>query len=55
MEENDFKDAQRRVSVMKFLAECFNYKIIHTDTLFNLLYKLINWDIIQNIEDEKQS
>lgn len=55
MEENDFKDAQRRVSVMKFLAECFNYKVIHTDTLFNLLYKLINWDIIQNSEDEKQS
>jgi regulator of nonsense transcripts 2 len=51
VEENDFKDAQRRVSVMKFVAECFNYKVIHTDTLFCLLYKLINWDIISNTED----
>lgn len=53
IEENDFKDAQRRVSLMKFLAECFNYKVIHTDTLFTLLYKLINWDISSN-EEEKQ-
>lgn len=51
IEENDFKDAQRRVTVMKFLAECFNYKVIHTDTLFALLYKLINWDICINKED----
>lgn len=53
IEENDFKDAQRRVTVMKFLAECFNYKVIHTDTLFALLYKLINWDICVNKEDPR--
>ena len=52
IEENDFKDAQRRVSVMKFISECFNYKVIHTDTLFSLLYKLINWDIVQDCEDK---
>ena len=45
IEENDFQDAQRRVTQMKFIAECYNYKVIHTDTLFCLLYKLINWDI----------
>ena len=38
---------------MKFLAECYNYKVIHTDTLFCLLYKLINWDIVENREDTK--
>jgi len=55
VEENDFKDAQRRVSVMKFLAECFNYKVIHTDALFSLLYKLINWDIMLNLPDERMA
>lgn len=55
IEDNDFKDAQRRVSVMKFLAECFNYKVIHTDTLLCLMYKLINWDIIENREDAKMA
>lgn len=47
-EENDFKDAQRRVSLMKFVAESYNYKILHTETLFCLLYKLINWDNVRD-------
>ena len=51
IEENDFKDAQRRVTQMKFLAECYNYKVIHTDTLFYLLYRLINWDLYLNAPD----
>jgi regulator of nonsense transcripts 2 len=55
IEENDFKDAQRRVSVMKFLAECYNYKVIHTDALFSLLYRLINWDIYTNVPDERMA
>lgn len=28
--------------MMKFLGSCYNYKVLHTDTLFTLLYKLIN-------------
>jgi MIF4G domain len=48
IEENDFKDAQRRVSMMKFLGTCYNYKVIHTDTLFTLIYKLINLDVSGN-------
>ena len=35
---------------MKFIAECYNYKIVHTETLFCLLYKLINWD---NVKDQE--
>ena len=51
IEENDFKDAQRRVTQMKFIAECYNYKVIHSDTLFCLMYKLINWDLYSdNVE-----
>ena len=52
IEENDFQDAQRRVGQMQFIAECYNYKVIHSDTLFNLLYKLINWDLYGDCADE---
>ena len=55
IEENDFKDAQRRVSAMKFIAECYNYKVIHSDTLFCLLYTLINWDIYGDCEDKRMA
>lgn len=37
---------------MKFIAECYNYKVIHSDTLFCLLYKLINWDLNTNCVDK---
>mmetsp|Transcript_26302 Transcript_26302/g.35112 ORF Transcript_26302/g.35112 Transcript_26302/m.35112 type:complete len:178 (-) Transcript_26302:111-644(-) len=37
---------------MKFVAECYNYKVIHTDTLFCVLYKLINWDLYGDRPDE---
>ena len=41
----NFKEAQKRVQLVKFIAEAYNYKLIHTDTLFDLLYRLINYDI----------
>ena len=44
-EQNDFKESQRRIAVIKFIAESYNYKLIHTDTLMDILYKLINYDI----------
>ena len=37
---------------MKFIAECYNYKVIHSDTLFCLLYRLINWDIYADCIDK---
>lgn len=37
---------------MKFLAECYNYKVMHSDTLFCLLYKLINWDLYGDCIDQ---
>jgi regulator of nonsense transcripts 2 len=43
-ERNDFKESQRRVAMMKFIGECYNFKVIHTQTLFDLLYKLMNYD-----------
>lgn len=41
-ERNDFKEAQRRVALSKFLGECYNFRVIHTTTLFEVLYRLIN-------------
>ena len=37
---------------MKFMAECYNYKVIHSDALFCLLYRLINWDLYADCEDK---
>jgi regulator of nonsense transcripts 2 len=55
MEENDFKDAQRRISLMKFLGCLYNYKVIHTDTLLCLLYKLINLDLPATVDERLQA
>ena len=46
IERNDFKESQQRISVVKFVAEAYNHKLLHTDNLFDLLYKLINYDIV---------
>ena len=43
-EKNDFKEAQRRVAIMKFFGESYNYKVIDTSTLMSMLYKLIDYD-----------
>lgn len=51
LEVNDYKESQRRVSVVKFIAEAYNYKLIHTDTLMDILYRLINYDITQRKTD----
>ena len=45
LEQNDYKQSQKRVSVVKFIAEAYNYKLIHSDTLLDILYRLINYDI----------
>lgn len=44
MERNDFKEAQRRVAVIRFIGEAYNHKLLHTDNLIDLLYRLINYD-----------
>lgn len=37
---------------MKFMGECFNFKVLHTQTLFDLFYKLMNWDLYYSQEDD---
>jgi hypothetical protein len=42
--------------MMKFIGECYNYKVLHTQVLFNLLYKLMNYDTLtQQDEDYMKS
>lgn len=55
VEKNDFKDSQRRVIIMKFIGESYNFKIIGTETLMGLLYKLINYDFEYRCEDTYMS
>lgn len=55
LEENDFKDAQRRVLIMNFLGQCYNYKVVHTDTLFGLLYTMINLSPVDQSLDKNLS
>jgi regulator of nonsense transcripts 2 len=52
MERNDFKESQRRIAVVKFIAEAYNYKVLHTDTIIEFLYRLINYDIINKCQDQ---
>ena len=52
LERNDFKESQQRISMVKFLAEAYNFKLLHTDTLFDILYRLINYDIELRQTDE---
>jgi len=33
------------------VAEAYNHKLLHTDNLFDLLYKLINYDIVTRKTD----
>jgi regulator of nonsense transcripts 2 len=46
-ERNDFKESQRRIAMIKFVGECYNFKVIHTSTLFDLLYRLMNINFMQ--------
>jgi len=46
-ERNDFKESQRRVALIRFIGECYNYRVLRTNTLFDILYRLvnINWNM----------
>jgi len=52
LERNDFKEAQRRVALAKFFGEAFNYRVIGTQTLFDLMYRIINYDWLSASEDK---
>lgn len=53
MQMNSIEFNQRRISVIKFFAECFNYRLIDSGLLFRVLYLLITFGI--NYSDITQS
>ena len=43
MELNDPKKNQRRISVVKFLGELYNYRLVDSSLIFKVLYSLITF------------
>ena len=53
MQMNSIEFNQRRIASIKFLAECFNYRLIDSGLLFRILYMLITFGV--NYADITQS
>lgn len=53
LQMNTFEYNQRRIAVIKFFAECFNYRLIDSGLLFRVLYLLITFGV--NYGDITQS
>jgi len=43
LEENDPRKNRRRVAVIKYLGELYNYRVLETQTIFDTLYLLITF------------
>eukprot|EP00094_Tigriopus_californicus_P005657 TCALIF_05453-PA protein Name:"Similar to UPF2 Regulator of nonsense transcripts 2 (Homo sapiens)" AED:0.09 eAED:0.10 QI:511/0.66/0.6/1/1/1/10/0/1134 len=46
MEINDPKYNQRRISMVKFLAELYNYRLVDSSVIFKVLYSLISYGVV---------
>jgi len=53
LQMNSIEFNQRRIAVVKFFAECFNYRLIDSGLLFRVLYLLITYEV--NYVDITQS
>ena len=45
LQMNSIEFNQRRIAVIKFFAECFNYRLIDSSLLFRILYLLITFGV----------
>lgn len=43
MEENVFRDNQRRVATVKYLGEMYNYRLVNTGLIFDQLWSLVTF------------
>ncbi|TGZ85719.1 ARM repeat-containing protein [Ascodesmis nigricans] len=43
LEENNFKHNQRRVALVKYLGELYNYKMIDSPVIFDALYRIVTF------------
>lgn len=53
MQMNSIEYNQRRISSIKYLAECFNFNLVDSTLLFSVMYSLITYGI--NYSDINQS
>lgn len=43
MEQNDFKNNQRRIAEVKYLAEIYNYRLVEHAVIFDVMYKIMTF------------
>lgn len=43
LEQNDFKYNQRRLTEAKYLGELYNYKMIDSPVVFDVLYRIVGF------------
>ena len=43
LEHNDFRYNQRRISEVKYLGELYNYKMVDSPIIFDMLYRLVTF------------
>ena len=41
LEQNDFKFNQRRIADVKYLGELYNYKLVDSSVIFDMLYRIV--------------
>jgi regulator of nonsense transcripts 2 len=43
LEQNDFKFNQRRIADVKYLGELYNYKLVDSSVIFDMLYRIVTF------------
>ncbi|KUI68548.1 Regulator of nonsense transcripts 2 [Cytospora mali] len=43
LEQNDFKNNQRRIAEVKYLAEIYNYRLVEHQVVFDVMYKIMTF------------
>lgn len=43
LEQNDFKFNQRRIADIKYLGELYNYKLVDSSVIFDMLYRIVTF------------
>ena len=43
LEQNDFKFNQRRLAEVKYLGELYNYKMVDSPVIFDMLYRIVTF------------
>ena len=55
MEVNKQKYNQRRMSMVRFLGELYNYRLVDSSLVFRVLYSLITFGVVLDHEESLDS